>query len=238
MYIFGITTNRILIKTVNSSHLTCPACQRQGQLQIKLFQIEIDGALKRKLDKIEAEANCQNCGKTLQEKEFTAELKQVVADESKNIKLVTSTQLGTLGKRALAIALGCFILAGGIFLANSLGLLQGGKSSVENELENAKLYVAEPKVGDICKALAVKNGQTAAKLFKVVEVDKANNKITLVAHAKENAGVANWDNLAMDDSQFTGEKETFSLKDFSNRRIAKDGEKTNEIMSVYSVIRK
>lgn len=239
MYLFGFVTNRILVKSVDFQDLLCPHCAKKGQLAMKFFQLEQDGAFRQRLNKLEPKVDCKSCGQSFTEQQFTPELKQLFDNEKKNIKLVTSIKLGTLGKRALVVLFGCIAVAAGIFMANSFGLLNNSsKNSVETELENTKQYVANPQIGDICKTLITRNGQVISTLYKIIEMDKPANKIVAAPHFEQGAN-ANWDSFSLADDKFDkANKLAFSLKDFSTNRLVKDGEKPNEITrSIYSIVR-
>jgi predicted RNA-binding Zn-ribbon protein involved in translation (DUF1610 family) len=241
MYIFGFSTNYIPVKTIGLPQHTCPNCGQAGTLEMTFLQMEQDGVITHRLNKISTELSCTACKKKIPQKQWTESLKNIFETEKKDIKVVTSVKLSRYGKRVIGIALGCLLFVAGIFVADKLGLLSNsGKQPYEIESENTSQYKMYPQTGDICRVgIFNVNDRNDYKytLFKITDINTAENKITIAPNYKSSTKIT-FDDLAAGDADFnTKDLKTFSLKNFKYSTFANDGDDHTTRINIFSIVR-
>lgn len=245
MHIFGFSTNYIPVKTIQLTRLICPRCQDRGLMEMTILQEEQDGVVIQRLDKLSARVQCKSCHQAIPQKEWTPEITAAFKTEKANIKVATSVKLSRQGKRVIAIFAGCIVFIAGIFAANALGFLKhSGKQAYEIAGENTELYITNPAAGDICQVGifdAHRSGNNAGKytLFKIVKIDKANNKMVIIPHTGQVASPNDFAALSTASGSFNAAaEETFLLKEFSYHHFRKENEGAGDITrNIYSIKR-
>jgi hypothetical protein len=221
-YIFGFTRNLIPVKTFELATEQCPNCQQHGQLAMHCYQVEEDGVVTQRLLKMETKVVCRHCQHELSQQQWTENMRQQLAAARSSISLVGSTKISKYGKRVIAVAVGCCLFVGVIFLANKLGWLKSNsKNDIEQGIEQTRVYTQQPLVGDICKILIQEPGSYYT-LAKVVKVDQAGNSISLAFHREQIRDFGQLGTLSASDDQFDKANAiAFVLKDFAYQQLHK-----------------
>jgi hypothetical protein len=239
--IFGFTTNYIPLKTLPLVACVCPSCLRKGGLEMTFLQMEQNGVVTQRLPKISGTLRCNICETSIPVGQWNEELKHFFESEKESIPVLTSVKLSAYGKRVIGVALGCFLLVGGIFAADRLGLL-GNKDEqpYQKERENTALYLKDPKAGDIYKVVVMEGpgaGQTKYTLFKVKTIDKAADKITVLRHFKD-SGDLTWNDLSLAAKDFDETNPlTYALKDLRFSGFEDPGHDKNRRVNILAVQR-
>jgi hypothetical protein len=194
MFVFSFKTNYLPIKTIAAGAMVCPLCARTTAINLHLFQVEQEGVVVQRLNKMVATATCGGCGHSIEQKQFPGPLRDLFERERSNTTLQKSLKLGSMGKRALLVASACFALAGGIFLADHFHLLDAKTANVEFDQQIQSAYRASPAVGDLYKVVVSLNQQYTYRWFRVSKIDNVAKTVTL--QASKEAGTPMLKNLA------------------------------------------
>jgi hypothetical protein len=244
MFIFTYETRYIPVHTADLHDVRCPLCGQTGVMHMHYQQVEQDGVVWQRMNKLVAQAQCASCGKELTQRQWTQAMASEFERAKRDIKLETFTKLGSTGQRALLVVAACFIFVAALFAANKIGWLKllSSKSDMEVSIDQTNSYRAAPAVGDVALVMVseLNNGRAGATrytLYKLVEVQ--GDTLRLAPHKSSVSSLSgNWVSLGMSDADFDRSK-TIGVprKLYQSARLGDYDRSSTQVSSVYLIQR-